>query len=343
MEARPQRIRASAARIGMKLANDVFSPTGSVIVNKGEVLTAHLLHKIRMHNVEHLYVILGQHSAQEEYKNINRKALNQFTQVYKKTEAQVKSSMQNICKGEEVDRDCLIDVTHQVMKSIEDPKEILKYLYATQLEESSIFTHSVNVSILSNLLGTWLNYSVEEVKELTIAALLHDIGKTTNTYDKVHDYKLHPQLGYDMLKKQGFSEAIAQAVLLHHENLDGTGFPLKVKWNDITEYARIVAIANYYDNKTTGGKTLQERPDPYKILQLLEADRFTRFDINYVNTFMSKIAHYYLNAWVRLSDGRKAQIVFINNYALASPIVEVDGELINLYSRSDLKIDQVLQ
>ncbi|QGG47601.1 HD-GYP domain-containing protein [Heliorestis convoluta] len=337
-----KRIRSASARIGMELANDVFSPTGSVIANKGERLNVRLLHMIRMHNIEYLYIIVGEKINPEEYLNIERQSMIQFSEAYKATESEVKKSMQGICQGEKVEAHCFFEITDKVMHSLEKPEEILKYLYALRADRSTTFTHSLNVSIVSNLIGTWLHYGPAQIKELTIAALLHDIGKTIRSYHPEQDYHFHPLIGHDLLQKHNYPASIANAVLFHHETLDGTGFPMKIKWGEIPEYARIIAIANFYDNQTTGGKTYQERPHPYKVLQLLERDGFTRFDSTYMNTFMKRIAHYYQNAWVRLSDGRKGKIVFINEYALSSPIVDIAGELVNLYSRKDITIDRIL-
>lgn len=341
MAVQVRKIHSNQAVLGMKLAADVFSSTGSLIINRGEELTVAMLHRLRSHGVDYIMIMEGKPDP-SPFQNTNPEQLKQFSKAYEDRSEQVESVIHDINSGKRVEQDELFAVTEKVLNSVSEPDDVLKYLYAIKLESSTIFNHSINVSVVCNLVGKWLGFSPEKIKDLTVAALLHDVGKTHSEYKDEKHYRMHPLLGFQLLEGHPFSDTVRAGVLLHHENPDGSGFPTQAKWAEIHEFARVIAIADYYDNKTTGGKSLLEKLNPFKILYLLESERFTRFDINFVNTFMKRIAYYYKDAWVKLNDGRVAKIIFVNDYALHSPIVEVKGQMINLYQEKNLVIEDIL-
>lgn len=115
--------------------------------------------------------------------------------------------------------------------------------------------HQKRVSQLAIAIGLKLGYSKDQIDELTVASNLHDIGKVTVPSEilskpgKLKPYELeliktHPSAGYDIIKDIEFPWPIAQIVHQHHERLDGSGYPLGLKGDDILMSARILAVAD---------------------------------------------------------------------------------------------------
>ncbi len=117
--------------------------------------------------------------------------------------------------------------------------------------------HPLNVAIISGLIAKKLEYTNDIIEKLVLAGLVHDIGKfclkienespllTTNE-TIVAD---HTILGYDLIKnKLGLEDSIAKAILEHHENNDGSGYPQGLSSETITEFAQIINVTNFYDN-----------------------------------------------------------------------------------------------
>ncbi|MCQ2958123.1 MAG: HD domain-containing protein [Candidatus Gastranaerophilales bacterium] len=121
--------------------------------------------------------------------------------------------------------------------------------------------HGLNVALLTAMLAKKMNYNDTQLSDVTLGALLHDIGKTRlpkefhNSYagssstQSTKMYELHPELGYKILKNEmRLSEDISIIALEHHEKNDGTGYPFGISNDLLHPYSQIVGICNLYDN-----------------------------------------------------------------------------------------------
>lgn len=118
--------------------------------------------------------------------------------------------------------------------------------------------HGIMVSKLASSLGRELGLSEEKCHCLAIAGMVHDIGKLKlNHYvnennkdimqiDELRYVRTHSTIGYAILKEKDFPELVLQAVLYHHENYDGTGYPRNLEGEDIPYVARILRICDAY-------------------------------------------------------------------------------------------------
>ena len=117
----------------------------------------------------------------------------------------------------------------------------------------SVYAHCVNVALISRMIGRWLRLEQQDLNILTCCGLLHDIGKLAipdeilNKPGKLTDeefatIKSHPVLGYQMIANQNLDARIKQAIFMHHERYDGSGYPNKLSGESLPNFAMIVAI-----------------------------------------------------------------------------------------------------
>jgi putative nucleotidyltransferase with HDIG domain len=124
------------------------------------------------------------------------------------------------------------------------------------------YHHSVNVAILSILTAKSMHYSESDIKTIALGALLHDIGKAQVAGGLVQkpgelsstekdEMKKHPEYGYQLIKNiPTLSYAVKQIVRLHHEKLDGSGYPLGLSGMEIPNYVRLITVCDMYDAMT---------------------------------------------------------------------------------------------
>lgn len=219
--------------------------------------------------------------------------------------------------------------------------------------EDSIYAHSLNVAMISRMLGKWLKLTEDRLDLLTLAASLHDVGKflipeeVLNKEGKLTDeefdlIKKHPVLGYDLLKDQDIDEHIKQAALMHHERCDGSGYPHRLTSDEIDDYALIIAIADVYDAMTAARK-YRAPLCPFQVIAEFEKDGLSKYHPKYILTFLQHIANAYQNNRVLLNDGRSAKIILLNQNHLSKPMIQLnDGSCLDLARESELYIKTVV-
>jgi diguanylate cyclase (GGDEF)-like protein/putative nucleotidyltransferase with HDIG domain/PAS domain S-box-containing protein len=159
--------------------------------------------------------------------------------------------------------------------------------------------HSENVSKLCGKMGLALGMSMEDITTLKSAGLMHDIGKIAihlDLYDKETSWtpaermeiESHSEVGYQLLKSINEFSKMAEFVLAHHENWDGTGYPRRQRGDHIPLESRIIAIANFYD--TIVREHMESDTDDRELLiEALEKAKGKQLDPVLVEIFIEKV------------------------------------------------------
>ncbi len=254
--------------------------------------------------------------------------------------------------GGTVNKEELLSKTISLVSPKQTTLDVFDMLHNMRQVNDSTYAHSLNVAIISRIIGKWLHFSNEELDTLTLAGLLHDIGKTKipdevlNKDGKLTDEEFqmirnHPKYGYDILKSQPLNSHIKKAALMHHERCDGSGYPMGLTMEEIDDYALIIAIADVYD-AMTAARSYRAPLCPFEVIAEFEKDGLQKYKPKYILTFLENIANAYQNNRVMLSDGTSARIVLLNHRRLSKPLVQLDdGSCIDL-EKSPLYIKAII-
>jgi putative nucleotidyltransferase with HDIG domain len=222
-------------------------------------------------------------------------------------------------------------------------------------------THSLNVTVLSMLLGRAMGLSAAELRELGLGALLHDIGKTDLpdrvrwrdehfTAAELQFYQEHVAHGVNLAHKMKLSPQATLVIAQHHEQADGRGFPQRLSAERISASARIVSLVNRYDtlcNPLNPAKALT----PHEALSLIFAQMKSRFDALTLSAFIKMMGVYPPGSVVELTDGRFALVVSVNSARPLKPRVVVhdprvapeDALIVDLETQPDLGVRRSLK
>jgi len=160
------------------------------------------------------------------------------------------------------------------------------------------YTHCVNVFMFSIALAQSMGYSAHDVQSLGNGALLHDVGKCMVDPDIVNcrgklsqeqwlQMKLHPVHGHTLLKRQGMRNSVILDVTRHHhEKLSGAGYPDGLGPSDISDGARIVAIADIFDALTTR-RSYKEAINSFPALKLMREEMVKDIDADIFRAFVA--------------------------------------------------------
>jgi HD-GYP domain-containing protein (c-di-GMP phosphodiesterase class II) len=193
--------------------------------------------------------------------------------------------------------------------------------------------HPVNVMVVSLLLGKSMGLKADELQDLGMAAFLHDIGKTTlpervrwpdDSFSSAETklYQEHVLQGVNIGKTMALSSGILLAIAQHHELIDGSGYPARLRADSMTGAARILALVNRYDNLCNPGKP-SAAMTPHEALSLIFSQLKSRFDAAALSAFIRMMGVYPPGSVVQLADERYASVVSVNSSRPLKPRVIV--------------------
>ncbi len=282
----------------------------------------------------------------EEYK--------QFRENYDLNIESFKSVLNNVVeKNVDLDVGVLLQDTLNTVSNVRGGNlGVLDMLHNMREYDDSTFAHSMNVALICNVLATWIKLTPEEIEMATACGLFHDIGKllvnqsiitkpgklTDTEYSEIQNHTIN---GYKILKEQNVDTHIMNAALMHHERFDGTGYPLKLRGDQIDKYARLVAVADVYD-AMTAARCYRGALCPFRVIEMFEEEGFQRYDVAFLLPFLENVVNTYIQNSCLLSDGRKGIIVFVNRAKLSRPIVDIDGKYVNLADDPNLTIEALI-
>lgn len=350
---------------GMIVSEDVLDPNGRLIIPKNTALDADTIFKLEFFSILEVPVYDSNHASSKEV--IASKASENYSQKVKSTPEynkfayhhstfikKVKKNLNDLAfSGIPVKQDLLVEQIFSLIQDSKNTIQIFDIIHNLDESEDQTYHHSINVAVISIVLGKWLGFSRSDLEQLALAGLLHDVGKIVipqdilNKTGKLTDEEFqivrsHVMKGYEILRDQKELDIrIKEACLLHHERCDASGYPFKVGASKIVPFAKIIAIADVYDAMTSN-RTYREEFCPFDVIQMFDSEGLYKYDPQYIMTFLENIVAAYLHNNVRLSDGRTGEIIMINKVCLYRPIVQCDGDFIDLMKHPDLKIQAIL-
>ncbi len=218
-------------------------------------------------------------------------------------------------------------IADELLSSIESDDNLLLKMHQLQSYDDYTYKHCLRVAMMSVTIGKQMGLSREKLRNLALGALLHDIGKRMIpieiirkpgklTDQEFQEIKKHPAYGYQLLKAQGgYDTEVMQAVLLHQEKYDGTGYPFHFRGEKIPLFARIVTVADVYDALTSNRPYRQ----PWSVSEAEEfmmGGSYTHFDYDVILAFLATFAPYPVGGTVKLNDGREATVLSNNSNVL---------------------------
>lgn len=199
-------------------------------------------------------------------------------------------------------------------------------------EMTELCIHSIDVAILSIMVGVNYGYNYRKLFNLAVGALLHDIGKL------LVQGKEHSLEGYNLLKKNYmFDTSTYICVLLHHENVDGTGYPEGIKASRIHEFAKIVSICDGYLNALN-----KESMMLHQAMEKVQADTLRKYDEEIYKCFNKSVYLYPVGLEVKLNNGKIGTVILQNRNYPIRPVVMINGsqdrEYVDLNHKDNLTL-----
>ncbi len=214
-------------------------------------------------------------------------------------------------------------------------QEILLYAYYST-PDVYIYGHSVNVGIYSGVIGKAKGFSFDELKELILCGLLHDIGmvRVLNiaqkpaklTEPEFEEIKKHSEYIKEEISKLEFpfelQQKLISVITQVHERADGSGYPNGLQLDDIHLYARIISVADVYE-AMTHPRPYRDRILPHNAIVALVEQSKNQLDTQIIKLFVDRISIFPVGSYVKLNTGEIARVISTNISLPVRPVVKV--------------------
>lgn len=326
-------ITISDAKPGMILAYDLFDSFGRILIGSNAILTEKYINKLQTMGFTGVYI---------------RDEISEGIEIDAIISPELRAQGCKNVREQNVDgcKETSSEIVNQVLSKgtlaldLSDLKSFDDYTYA----------HSVNVAVLASVIGFGLGLHEDELENVVLAGLLHDLGKmaipseiinkpSRLTADEYQIMQSHTTLAYDMLKTRiDLSAQVKQAVLYHHENEDGSGYPYGVDSSELSLYAQILHVADVYDGLVSN-RPYKKPYSPYEACEYLMGGCGTMFNQKIVEAFLKYVPLYPKGTMVQMSDGRTAIIFDNSGHHNLRPILRLmDGTNLDLEEEENLNI-----
>lgn len=285
---------------GMAVAQSVLNSSGASYLTRGQNLTNNYIEKLRQMGIREIHVSSTLTSGPsvpppEEVLQERTRAIA-VKRVYE--------MFQQVSGTRTFDPVPLARASASIVNDIVARRHNLVQLTDLRVHDMYTFAHSVNVAMLSSLLGVLCNLTEEELSELTLGTLMHDLGKLSipreilNKPSRLNDeefaiIKRHPIEGSNLIRSLPIPNAKQLSIVArqHHEHMDGKGYPDRRQGGQIHIYGRIAAIADVYD-ALTSVRPYKKAYAPSLAYHIMKNCSAGHFDEDLLKLFFSNVAIY---------------------------------------------------
>lgn len=316
---------------GMKIDQAIIDGTGRALIEKGVYLDDFQIEYLKTKGIGSIYIAEGEVDPDELELQIPQytRDLIAKSRVADKPKAKLSESVKKqVCEGVQnlfanpaaADfTDSSVNTATNLMNSVLADDAVAVDLGMLKVSDEYTFKHSVDVAAMSVVIGKNFGLSETELRNLSIAGLLHDVGKAKipaevlNKPGKLSDLefdlmKQHTLFGFQILKEKGtFSMDIMLGVLQHHEKLNGRGYPQKLPSDKVSKFARIISVADVFDALVT--KRPYKNPFPMSTATEMIMSMSEELDIDVIKVFLNTVILYPVDSLVTLSTGEMAKVV----------------------------------
>lgn len=338
-------------KIGMISASDIYFE-GKILLSKGIAITEPIINKLKQNYIiEKIEIYLDNNS--NKTANLDSEAIKKLENTLNGFSSSLEIIFKNLSSLNTPRLDEIRIFSRKIQKQFHSTGILIRDIVLFGSGYDTIYRHSVNVAAISFILGRWLGLDENELNLLTYSAVLHDFGKmkiSSFALSKRNDinskeyqiYKNHPVIGYNFVKQISFLDSsVCFGVLMHHERIDGSGYPLGLKEDKIHKFAKIIAIADLFDEVNSKRYSEKVR-GPFKALEIIQKEGLGKLDGKYCNVFLSHVINYFIGEDVLLNNGQSYKIIQVNINDLTNPLLLDDDGFLDLKKEKDVYIEKLV-
>ena len=358
----------SELEVGDIIEEDVFANTKFPIVKKGTLVTDVQINVLKQFDIVQVLVRVIEEDEIVEVRPAVRKEKSptqdmevkrfieeviqeeehehedDFQIVYRESYQKYKMEYDRLRSGSKVNVPHTRQIIIPLIEMFFESENTIYDLKRKIIVEDYIYHHHLRTSIVATLLAKELGYSKAEQNQISLAALLMDAGmakismtllnKTRDLTDQERaEIRKHVIHSYTSIQNSPILKPeIKTAIVQHHERMDGSGYPLQSKYQEIHQISQILAVADVFCALT------EKRPyrsdlSEVEAIEYMRYEQYGKYDLKVIEQLQKLVGFVTIGTQVELSNKAIGVVVHENKDNIYRPIVKVDDEVIDLKER----------
>lgn len=307
------------------LARTIYSDAGVALLAENTVITDEIIDRLNGYGVQSLWIRVEK----QEVNSFSSEAINNDIKTQIEHAIVNKIHFDNSDEMKEIAEDAI-----NVINGIIEDENVMQCMVDIKRKSDDIYSHMISTAVLSVIMAIKLKLNSEQISNIGMGALLHDIGlcgcdmkffnieiDELDAQDKMV-YRRHVIKGYELMNNYTWvPEAVKNIVLSHHEREDGSGYPFHKKADRISAEVKVVAICDYFDELVNG--IGYNKRKIYEVVEYLRTIGAYLFDYNYVTKIISQIAWFPNGSKVTTNEGDTAIIISQNKGLPDRPVIKL--------------------
>jgi HD-GYP domain-containing protein (c-di-GMP phosphodiesterase class II) len=295
----------------MVIGKNIIDGEGRVLLTAGQTLTIKYVQRIQSLDIDYVYI--------QDDLDIEDPAPPVRPATFSRATASFKKCYDQCVQTGKVNLRAMQSQVDNIINDLMNNSTIMYGLAEVKEYDDYTYEHSVNVCVLSLILGISQDYSKYQLQSLGIGSMLHDIGKikipleiinkpSRLTYDEIIEIKKHPLTGYQLATESNdLPRGAGQAIMQHHEYVNGRGYPRGIDEPSIHEYGLIVAVADVFDALITD-RPYRRGFSNYEAMQIMQQETGTHLSKRFVDALLRHVNLYPPGTVVSLTNGDLALV-----------------------------------
>lgn len=344
------KIPVTKLNLGMFVTAIDHNNSTIAIANAGQIKSREAVTKLVQSNIKHVWVDINRSSDSCGIKNLAKQAVAgkplarkanvnrdvqqiQAKKILEEAKNLIKKVLSETFEGKAVEVAPFEAVADKMIESVMDDADAFKCISALRTKDAYLLEHSINVAFLLVTFGKHLKLDVDVLRQMAVGGILHDIGKVKVDNEILHKpgkltpeefehMKLHQTYAVEIMEDTtGLSQISKDVCLMHHEKLDGKGYPKGLKDNELPIHGRMSCIVDIFD-ALTAARCYKEAMSPAAAFKILISLTPFHLDQSLVYEFIRCIGVYPVGSLVLLSDERVGIVWEAKNRDALHPVVK---------------------
>lgn len=311
---------------GNILAKDIIMNNGTFVMPIGTTLKSIYINRLKENGITYVYI---------KNKNI---CVDLDEAMEKKIQEQcketVRTTIDKYSYHGNVELEEISKVAENIIYEVLTEPEVIYNVSQVRDKSESTYSHSINVSALSVLIGLKMKLGKKKVLELAVGSLLHDIGIVylpldytqiqyeDLTKDQLKEIKRHVITGFTVVENEKWLSQTAKDIILsHHERCDKSGYPMHKDSKHIKQEVKIVSVCDVFDSYVYGN--FAKRMKVHDVIDYIVSKAGKEFDFNIVEAFVSSVAAYPIGTYVLTNTDEIGIVIKQNNRMPARPVIKI--------------------